>query len=58
MLNRKFQLKKRFMNFAFTLISAFMLGMSNVILEEDRMLNDSSNKVELKQKEDLDSDRN
>jgi len=34
----------------FLIITAFMLGMSNVILEEDRMLNDPQPKTEQEQK--------
>lgn len=34
----------------FLIITAFMLGMSNVILEEDRMLNDTKPQTEQEQK--------
>lgn len=34
----------------FLIITAFMLGMSNVILEEDRTLNDTQPKTEQEQK--------
>ncbi|WP_181899407.1 hypothetical protein [Flagellimonas nanhaiensis] len=36
------------------LLVAFMLGVSNVVLEEDRMVNDSRKKVEQKEIQDVD----
>ncbi|WP_396591797.1 hypothetical protein [Allomuricauda sp. R78024] len=40
--------------FASIVLVSFMLGISNVILEEDRMINDSYNKVELQETQDED----
>ncbi|PWL37992.1 hypothetical protein DKG77_06785 [Flagellimonas aquimarina] len=40
--------------FASIVLVSFMLGISNVILEEDRMINDSYNKVELQEIQDED----
>lgn len=40
--------------FASIVLVSFMLGISNVILEEDRMINDSYNQVELQETQDED----
>ena len=40
----------------FLIIAAFMLGMSNVILEEDRTLNDTQPNTEQEQEFDNDND--
>lgn len=40
--------------FASIVLVSFMLGISNVILEEDRMINDSYNQVELQEIQDED----
>lgn len=38
------------------LLSAYMLGMSNVIMEEDRMINDTRAKVEQQEVQNEDND--
>ncbi|WP_420320218.1 hypothetical protein [Flagellimonas sp.] len=47
-------LPKRLRRIASVLLAAFMLGISNVILEEDRMINDTRPKVEHQQIQDKD----
>ncbi|UII78470.1 hypothetical protein [Flagellimonas sp. CMM7] len=48
------KLYRKLQRFASIVLVSFMLGISNVILEEDRMINDSYNKVELQETQDED----
>nr|WP_299070621.1 hypothetical protein [uncultured Allomuricauda sp.] len=45
---------KRLRRFASILMAAFMLGISNVILEEDRMIHDTRPKIEHQEIQDED----
>lgn len=43
------KLYRKLQRFASVILISFMLGISNVILEEGRMINDTRNKVELQE---------
>nr|WP_299175595.1 hypothetical protein [uncultured Allomuricauda sp.] len=47
-------LPKRLRRLTSILLAAFMLGISNVVLEEDRMINDSRPKIERQEIQDDD----
>ncbi|WP_420400709.1 hypothetical protein [Flagellimonas sp.] len=48
---------KRLRRIASILLSAYMLGVSNVVLEEDRLINDTRAKVEQQEIQDNDDNQ-